>query len=54
LIKRRVVDRLIKRGVDNILTSDPDLGVRVRGQWAGLTGTGRLLLASRLLLERPA
>jgi glycerophosphoryl diester phosphodiesterase len=42
--------RLIKRGVDNILTSDPDLGVRVRDEWASVTGSERLVLASRLLL----
>jgi glycerophosphoryl diester phosphodiesterase len=42
--------RLIKRGVDNIITSDPDLGGRVRDEWAGLTRTERLVLASRLLL----
>jgi glycerophosphoryl diester phosphodiesterase len=42
--------RLMKRGVDNIITSDPDLGVRVRDEWAGLTGTERLVLASRVLL----
>jgi glycerophosphoryl diester phosphodiesterase len=42
--------RLIKRGVDNIITSDPDLGVRVRDEWAGLTGRERLVLASRVLL----
>src|SRR5262249_19134550 len=46
----RQMARLIKRGVDNILTSDPDLGVRVRDEWAGLTGSERLVLASRLLL----
>jgi glycerophosphoryl diester phosphodiesterase len=42
--------RLMKRGVDNIITSDPDLAVRVRDEWAGLTGTERLVLTSRLLL----
>jgi glycerophosphoryl diester phosphodiesterase len=42
--------RLMKRGVDNIISSDPDLGVRVRDEWAGLTRTERLVLASRLLL----
>lgn len=42
--------RLIKRGVDNVITDDPDLGIRVRGEWADLTGTEQLLLASRLLL----
>jgi glycerophosphoryl diester phosphodiesterase len=42
--------RLIKRGADNIITSDPDLAVRVREEWANLTGTERLVLSSRLLL----
>jgi glycerophosphoryl diester phosphodiesterase len=42
--------RLMKRGVDNILTSDPDMAVRVRDEWASLTGPERLVLASRLLL----
>jgi glycerophosphoryl diester phosphodiesterase len=42
--------KFIKRGVDNIMTSDPDLGVRVRDEWASLTGTERLVLTSRLLL----
>jgi glycerophosphoryl diester phosphodiesterase len=46
----REMTRLIKRGADNILTSDPDLAIRVRDEWANLTGTERLLLASRLLL----
>jgi glycerophosphoryl diester phosphodiesterase len=42
--------RLIKRGADNLITSDPDVAIRVRDEWAGLTGSERLLLASRLLL----
>jgi len=42
--------RLVKRGVDNLITSDPDLGVEVRDKWAALTGPERLVLASRLLL----
>jgi glycerophosphoryl diester phosphodiesterase len=42
--------RLMKRGVDNIITSDPDLAIRVRDEWASLTGTERLVLASRVLL----
>jgi glycerophosphoryl diester phosphodiesterase len=46
----REMTRLIKRGADNLITSDPDLGVRVRDEWASLTGIERLLLASRLLL----
>jgi glycerophosphoryl diester phosphodiesterase len=46
----RQMARLIKRGVDNIITDDPDLLVRVRGEWARRTGAGRLVLASRVLL----
>jgi glycerophosphoryl diester phosphodiesterase len=42
--------RLMKRGVDNIITSDPDLAVRVRGAWADLTGSERLVVAARVLL----
>jgi glycerophosphoryl diester phosphodiesterase len=42
--------RLMKRGVDNIITSDPDLAVQVRNEWASLSGPERLVLASRLLL----
>jgi glycerophosphoryl diester phosphodiesterase len=42
--------RFIKRGVDNLITSDPDLAIRVRDEWASLTGPERLVLASRLLL----
>jgi glycerophosphoryl diester phosphodiesterase len=42
--------RQMMRGVDNLITSDPDLAVRVRDEWAGMTGTERLVLASRLLL----
>ncbi len=42
--------QFIKRGVDNIITSDPDLAIQVRDDWASLTGPERLVLASRLLL----
>jgi glycerophosphoryl diester phosphodiesterase len=42
--------RQIKRGVDNLITSDPDLAIRVRGEWASLSEPERLVLASRLLL----
>jgi glycerophosphoryl diester phosphodiesterase len=42
--------RLIQRGVDNIITNDPDLLIRVRDEWAGLAGSERLVLAARLLL----
>jgi hypothetical protein len=40
----------MKRGVDNIITSDPDLAVQVRDEWANLSGSERMVLASRLLL----
>ncbi len=46
----RQMARLMQRGVDSIITSDPDLAIRVRGEWAGLTGPERLVLSSRLLL----
>jgi glycerophosphoryl diester phosphodiesterase len=46
----RQMIRLIQRGVDNIITSDADLGVRVRDDWAKRTEAERLVLSSRLLL----
>jgi glycerophosphoryl diester phosphodiesterase len=46
----RQMTQLMKRGVDNIITSDPDLAVHVRSQWISLTEAERLLLTSRLLL----
>jgi glycerophosphoryl diester phosphodiesterase len=46
----RQMSRQVKRGVDNVITSDPDLAIRVRDEWASLTRTERLVLASRLLL----
>jgi hypothetical protein len=42
--------RQIKRGVDTIITSDPDVAIRVREEWANMTGTERLVPTSRLLL----
>jgi glycerophosphoryl diester phosphodiesterase len=42
--------RLMQRGVDNLITSDPDLAVRVRGQWNELTAPERFVVASRILL----
>ncbi len=47
---RDQMTRLIKRGVDNILTSDPDLLIEVRNELAALSPTDRLLLNARLLL----
>ena len=46
----RQMTQVMKRGVDNIITSDPDLAIQVRSKWENLTGTERLVLASRLLL----
>jgi glycerophosphoryl diester phosphodiesterase len=46
----RQMTELIKRGVDNIITSDLDLAIRVCQEWASLTGAKRLVLTSRLLL----
>ena len=40
----------MKRGVDNIITDDPDILITVRNQWISLSASERLLLASRLLL----
>jgi glycerophosphoryl diester phosphodiesterase len=42
--------RLMKRGVDNIITDDPDLLIRVRDEWASLTDGERLVISSRLML----
>jgi glycerophosphoryl diester phosphodiesterase len=44
------MNRLMKRGVDNVITDDPDLAIRVRDDWSNVSGSERLLLASRLLL----
>ncbi len=46
----RAMARMIKRGVDNLITADPDLAIRVRDEWDRLTGPERLVLAARLLL----
>ena len=42
---------LMKRGVDNVITDDPDEMIRVRDEWLALGGVERLLLASRLMLS---
>jgi glycerophosphoryl diester phosphodiesterase len=46
----RQMTRQMARGVDNVITSDPDLGVRIRDEWEGRTPAERLVLASRVLL----
>ncbi len=46
----RQITRLIERGVDNIIASDPDQAIRIRDHSANMTETERRLLASRLLL----
>ncbi len=40
----------MKRGVDNIITDDPDMLISVRNQWINLSASERLLVAARLLL----
>ena len=40
----------MKRGVDNIITDDPDLLISVRNRWVNLSASERILLATRLLL----
>ncbi|MFO0875897.1 MAG: glycerophosphodiester phosphodiesterase [Gemmataceae bacterium] len=42
--------QFIKRGVDNIITDEPGLLVRVRDDWQALTPAERIVLAARLLL----
>jgi glycerophosphoryl diester phosphodiesterase len=46
----RQMTELIKRGIDNIITSDPDTAICVRNQWVELSPAERLVLASRILL----
>jgi hypothetical protein len=42
--------QMLQRGVDNLITSDPDLAIRVRERWNHLTPAERLVLSARLLL----
>jgi glycerophosphoryl diester phosphodiesterase len=46
----RAMAQMIQRGADNLITSNPELAVRVRDEWVSLSGTERLVLASRVLL----
>jgi glycerophosphoryl diester phosphodiesterase len=46
----RQMIRLMMRGVDNILTSNPDLLIRVRDEWAARSSAEQMILASRILL----
>ncbi len=46
----RQMVRLMMRGVDNILTSDPDLLIGVRAKWSALSDMEQLVLAARVLL----
>ncbi len=45
--------RLMQRGVDNLITSDPDLALRVRRGWLDQSDAERLVLSARLLLGLP-
>jgi glycerophosphoryl diester phosphodiesterase len=44
------VRRFINRGVDNIMTSDPDMAIRARDEWTEMESTERGVLAARVLL----
>ncbi|MEX0793511.1 MAG: glycerophosphodiester phosphodiesterase family protein, partial [Pirellulaceae bacterium] len=46
----RQIRRFINRGVDNIMTSDPDLGIRTRDEWIEMDATQRAIVAARVLL----
>lgn len=48
--ERAAMSRWIWEGVDNLITSDPDLAVEVRRQWTESSEGERLLQASRILL----
>lgn len=46
----RQIRRFINRGVDNIMTSDPDLAIRTRDEWIEMDATQRAIVAARVLL----
>lgn len=46
----REIRRFINRGVDNIMTSDPDLGIHTRDEWTEMDATERAIVAARVLL----
>jgi glycerophosphoryl diester phosphodiesterase len=41
---------LMRRGVDNLISSDPDLAIRMRNQWSHMSPAERLLTAARMLM----
>ncbi|WP_425613701.1 glycerophosphodiester phosphodiesterase family protein [Anatilimnocola sp. NA78] len=47
---RAAMTQWIQRGVDNLITSDPDLAIAVRREWSEMSGAEQLLQSSRLLL----
>jgi len=47
---RNTAAQLMERGVDNVITNDPETIVRLRNERAGLTGPERLLQAFRSYL----
>lgn len=51
LTSERRMSQFIERGVDNLIVSDPDAAIRVRDEWAALSGGERLILSGRLWLE---
>jgi len=46
----RQIRRFINRGVDNIMTSDPDMAIRTRDEWIKMDATERAIVAARVLL----
>ena len=48
--RERDMVRQILRGVDNLITGEPDLLIRVRSQLAEMSDAERLVLGSRVLL----
>jgi glycerophosphoryl diester phosphodiesterase len=42
--------RMMNRGVNNIITSDPDLAIQVRRDWLAMSDVERLQVASRVML----
>ena len=46
---RQMVE-LMRQGVDNVLTSSPDVLVQARDEWEQMSPTEQLILAARVLL----
>jgi glycerophosphoryl diester phosphodiesterase len=44
------IRRQLSRGVDNLITSDPELALQLRDEWQDATDHERLVMAAKLLL----